>query len=165
MAIIAVDSSGHVGQPPIFFVASRLKRKHNHIDYNSQVHHITRVNRALHDSFINTAQGWRLKLSAVLIYDVAASLLHSHDQIVIDVDFDVSNRRVVRRYLNKLLFVYHQETPLQQCSIEFVSQTDSEYVKIADYKTKRARRHDINDIQDAIPSRLNEYFELLRKIK
>lgn len=93
-------------------------------------------------------------------------LLHSQeDKILIDTDFDVSNRKIVKRYLDKLLFTYHRETPLQQCNIEFVSRDDSKYVKIVDSKTKLARRGLLKHVYDSASVRLNEDFEVLRKIR
>ncbi|HJT47609.1 MAG TPA: hypothetical protein VJ729_05450 [Nitrososphaeraceae archaeon] len=165
MAIIAIDSSGVVGQPPIYFIAARIKYRRGRIDHKSQRHLKIMVGNELHDSFINKAQGWRLKLSAALIYYVMICLLHHEDKIVIDVDFDPSNRIIVKRYIDKLLFTYHRETPIQHCPFEFKSIREDECVRIVDFKTKKARREYIHPNERVKESILNEFFDVLKKIR
>jgi hypothetical protein len=164
VAVIAIDSSGHVGQPPVFFVAARLKFRRRVLDPSSQRHHIIRVDTELHDTFANRAQTWRLKLSAALIYDVMIGLVHKEDTIIIDTDFDPSNRQIVKRYINKLLSTYNRETPIQSCPIQFTSSRENECVKIADLKTKLARRRRIDSVENVNANLLNDYFNVLMRI-
>ena len=164
MAIIAIDSSGIVGQPPIFFVAVRLRHKRGMLKYDSQNHRIIRVNSELHDSFINRDQSWKLKLSAVLIYHTMIDLIFEEDVIFIDNDFP-SNQVDVLRYINRLLFIYHNETPFQRRPISFISAKCNECVRIADEKTKMARDGTIEPIQNANGNILNELFGVLLRIR
>lgn len=164
MAVIAIDSSGHVGQPPVFFVATRLRFRRGVLDRSSQRHRIIRVNRQIHDTFVNRAQTWRLKLSAALIYDVMIGFLRKEDTITIDTDFNPTDRIIVIRYINRLRFTYNRETPIQYCPIDFISSRDNECVAIADIKTKIARRRRIDFVEDVNENLLNEYFNVLMRI-
>jgi len=165
MRVIGVDSSGIVGQPPVFIVAARLRFRNRGIDYNSQEHHIIRLDTKLHDTFKGVDREWRLKLSAVLIYSVVIRLIDAGDVVDIDIDFNPSDEKKVTRYLKRLFFNYYRETAFENPRIDFKSIKDSQYIQIADNKSKQARKHEIGPTEDASEKELTERFNILRKIK
>ena len=164
MRVIGVDSSGIVEQPPVFIVAARLRFRNGRIEYNSQKHHIIRLDTEPHNTFVGVAREWRLKLSALLIYSVVIRLIDAADVIEIDIDFNPSAKKKVRRYLKRLFFNYYRETAIGDPPIYFKSVEESQYIQIADSKSKQARRREIGPIEDASEKELNKLFNVLRNI-
>ncbi|MFZ0513815.1 MAG: hypothetical protein WAM14_19570 [Candidatus Nitrosopolaris sp.] len=164
MAVIAIDSSGIVGQPPVFMVAARLRYRPSREEW-TQDDYILKLDRTPHDTFIGRDREWKLKLSVVLIYIVILPLFHTGDTIEIDIDFNPQDKEKVRRYLHKLFCDYSAKTLIKEPPhIYFRSIEDSDYIKKVDMKSKSARKGGMKPIERASESILQEYFGVLQKI-
>jgi hypothetical protein len=164
MAVIAIDSSGIVGQPPVFMVAARLRYRPSREEW-TQDDYILKLDRTLHDTFIGRDREWKLKLSAVLIYIVILPLFHTGDTIEIDIDFNPQDTEKVRRYLRKLFCDYSAKTLIKEPPhIYFRSIEDSDYIEKVDMKSKSARKGGMKPIERASERILQEYFGVLQKI-
>jgi hypothetical protein len=162
LAIIAIDTSGIVGDPPIYIVGARLKRKNGRIV--KQFHNILLIEKEVHDNFIDKASRWKLKLSAVLIYNVLCGILKVEDEIIMDVDFQ-ANEDHVKRYLKILGQRYHYENHGIDLRLEF-GNCSNESVFVADQKSKRARKKDpsFRPNLDIPLTRLTEQFNILARV-
>lgn len=139
MGIVAVDSSGIVGDPPINMVAVRLK--------NKQKHRVIFMNKNLHDEYRKSiGDDWFCKLGAALIFKSLETLIKTGDIIQIDTDFQGENRKRVEKYLKKMFGKHFYGTPLDNPKIQFIPPKYSEDVKEADRKSRLARHKKLERI-------------------
>jgi hypothetical protein len=127
-----VDSSGHVGQPPIYYVASRIKNRPIR-RREDQVDSVLSIDNEFHDGFVDTIPYWNLKLSAIFIFHVVEAVIKQEDiLILIDVDFPTTSQKHVRKYIHMLFEryrIFHNYTT--KPTIEFRSDRDN-YIKTVD---------------------------------
>lgn len=140
MAVIGVDSSGIITQTPVYMAAVR------HV--NTQKHNIIHLDKSKEDEYQKMIRkDWRWKLSAILIFKSVEPLIKQNDIIQIDTDFQGKNRKKIESYLKKLFGKKYLGKMLSNPKIQFIPSKLSEDVKLADKKSKRARRHKINVVK------------------
>jgi hypothetical protein len=140
VAIIAIDSSGHVGNPPIHLIASRIKHRPNRRKIH-QTDALLIIDRVFHSQFENSTTYWELKFSAVLFFRVVYEVIKEEDrQIRIDLEFAHSNQKHVTRYLKRLFEIHAVGDSYIDPVIEYKTDTDY-YVKSVHIKTQRSYHH------------------------
>ncbi len=144
MPVIAVDTSGHVGDPPIWVVATRTSKK------SGQRHRVIYLSEQKHSEYEEYTPNWVEKLSAVLMFRAIVGLgpvlgiYFEGDVIQIDRDFQGDRRDRVESYLARLFFKeFEGQYPLSNPNILFNSVRESKDVKIADYKCTKARHGEL----------------------
>jgi hypothetical protein len=167
LAVIAVDTSGQVGQPPIIIIAARIKKRPNRVRIHETDSSLT-INEAFHNEFINGAAHWRLKLSAILFFCVIQAVIKKEDNlIIIDKDFDAGNQKLVTKYIYKLFTVNKIDGKIVTPSIEYRSDHDY-YVNTVDIKTKRTKdklfKPNINLRLSSLSSKIKSDFIFLSKV-
>lgn len=147
MPVIGVDTSGHVGAPPIWVVATRWSKT------SRQRHRALYLSDEEHSQYEDYIENWAEKLSAVLFFRAIVGIgnvpgiYFLGDTIQIDRDFQGSRRDRVLGYLKRLfLREFQGQYPLSNPTILFNSVRESEDVKMADYKCTKARHGEIQAI-------------------
>jgi hypothetical protein len=134
MPKIGVDSSGHVKNPPIWFVGSRLSKK------KGQIHYSVYISPQKHKEFEESTLNWDEKISAILIFKVICPIFYEGDAIIVDKDFQGSTCKRVETYLKKLLANKYQKSPLMSNpNVFFIPENHCEEVKHAHIKSKKLR--------------------------
>jgi hypothetical protein len=160
LAIIGVDSSGQVGQPPIYFIAVR------HFVEIGQREHLVFVSKNKYYEYVQLKSSlkiinWREKVSAILIFRAVRGIFQSNDSINIDVDFLGKSRDFVEGYIKRLFAKnFPKDRGRNNPNITFVPARFNEHVKEAHKKSKKARYGHIR-INDNDPTILSE-IELLQ---
>lgn len=151
MAVVGVDSSGRVAQPPIWFLATKTTTK--------QRISIVKISKDYHDEFIDRANNWKEKLSAAIIFATLKDFVSEADSIVLDSDWQQKND-FVAAYLRKMFSYHYGKGPLADPSISFGTKKSNTNVRHADRKSHFARwgRYD-NQLRKDPPIRA--YFDLL----
>lgn len=131
MTKIGVDSSGHVKNPPIWFVASRRSKN------RGQLAHAVYVSNEKHSELAQCTKDWYEKVCAILIYKVVRPIFYQGDVLVIDVDFQAS-AKYIEKYLRKLLqFDFPRNPYMANPAVFFIPETKSNEVKDAHIKSQR----------------------------
>ena len=130
--IISVDSSGHVGQPPIIMLAT----KHTH---NGQSKVALEIDEATHLTYEGCTVNWKEKLAAALIFRAVVPIFGPQHSLIIDFDFNNTPRRNrVEEYLRRLFGKnYYGKPSFANPSISWATRKNP-YVKIADQKAYAA---------------------------
>ena len=137
MVKIGVDSSGHVRNPPIWFIAVRKSVKKGQLTYGIY------ISEKKHKKLERSCKNWFEKISAILIYKVVTPLFYEGDAIVIDYDFQ-GLEKYVEWYLKKLLRAAYPRKPMMSNpNVFFIPAMYSMIVKEADLKSKRMRHKSI----------------------
>lgn len=144
MVKIGVDSSGHVANPPIWFVATRRSKK------KGQIKSTLYVSEKKHDELIASFEFRFEKVSAALIYRVVVPIFYEGDVLVIDKDFAPSSEKYIEKYLKKLLRETYPKRPLMaNPTIFFLKDIHDVAVKDAHIKTQQLRHKNLKrEIKD-----------------
>lgn len=135
MVKIGVDSSGHVRNPPIWFVASRKSKK------KGQKTHSIYISVKKHGDLERSCKNWFEKVSAALIYKAVTPVFYVGDVIVVDRDFSPRSQVYIEKYTKKLFTETYPNKPLMaNPAIFFLTDNLSEEVKEAHIKTQRVRK-------------------------
>ncbi|MFA5364357.1 MAG: hypothetical protein WC325_04150 [Candidatus Bathyarchaeia archaeon] len=149
MVKIGVDSSGHVKNPPIWMAATRLSKKKGQLKYGVY------LSIEEHEKLRGSCRNWYEKISAILIFKAVKPIFYDGDAIVIDTDFQGS-QKYVEKYLTKLFNQTYLRKPLMaNPNIFFIPARDEEVVKHAHIKSKCFRYKSIR-INDKNPNLENE---------
>jgi len=140
MPIVAVDSSGIVGQPPVYMAAVRYTDKQKH-----SIIHLDIMQEQKYKKQIRS--DWKLILSSILIFKAVENLIKSNDIIQIDTDFQGKDKEKIKYYLKKLFGHKYNGNKLANPIIQFIPSRYSEDVKKADKKSKLARHKKIDRIK------------------
>lgn len=134
MSKIGVDSSGHVRNPPIWFVGTRQSKRKGQKIYSVY------VSREKHKELEKCTKNWAEKISAILIYKVVCPIFCEGDAIVVDKDFQGKTCEYVEDYLKQLLRNRYPKKPLlANPNVFFIPDNQSEEVKHAHIKSKNLR--------------------------
>ena len=134
LVIIGVDSSGHVKNPPIYMVASRVSQN------KGQICHGVYVSKKKHNELENTCKDWADKISAAMIYKSIFPIFFENDAIFIDKDFQ-GKSPIIEKHLKKLLrATYPRREPLANPTVYFIPENKCGEVKDAHLKTQKPRR-------------------------
>lgn len=154
MAVIGVDSSGHVGNPPIWIVATKGRG-------TTQKHSAMMIDEQAHSRYVDCVDNWHDKLSAIIIFKVVNSIIAAGDTIVIDDDFQQQRKRArVTRYILRLFGIARRgEYPLSYPNIAYATYHENDNIKHVHQKTQWARN---KTLQYDIAPELLRMFDLLK---
>lgn len=134
MVKVGVDSSGHVKNPPIWFIGTRTSRK------KGQKFHSIYISPKKHKELEKCSEHWAVKVSAILIFKVICPILCEGDAIVVDKDFQGQTCLLVEGYLKRLLYDKYPRRPLMSNpNVFFIPDNQSQEVKHAHVKSKNLR--------------------------
>jgi len=134
MVKIGVDSSGHVKNPPIWFIATRRSRKKGQKTYSLY------ISCEKHKELERSCKNWFEKVSAILIYKVVSPIFYEGDVIVVDKDFQGRTQKYIEKCVKKLFMKTYPRKPLMaNPTIFFLPDILSVEVKDAHIKSQRLR--------------------------
>jgi len=129
VTVIAIDSAGHAGNPPVLMLATK------HTSSKGQSARALRVGPAEHSTYVDCTDNWREKFTAALIVRTILPIYGPDHALLIDWDFNVVNRRMrLQDYIRRLLGVrFYGEPSKTNPKISFSNDSDPD-VKRADLK-------------------------------
>lgn len=133
---IGVDCSGEPKDPPMIAVATRWSRR------KKQKMWVASITEDQIKSCQCNYEDWQEKLYAALFFRVIDRIIVPNYYVHIDKEFPTDKtERKVEKYLKRLFGLFHSgDNYLEDPEISFHTKQNSELVRHADMKTKRAHR-------------------------